>query len=140
MRNGCTLYARFMYNIRVSRLSANFVEDAVKPFLKENDRSLSCLSDVNDTDKNAKSEEDTVIIAVGNQENENQEENRKVLQFFDFKNEKWIPLIHFYGLDCCNILAIENSQSNACLLIKRSALRLYPRIFADKIFWTDKKC
>ena len=99
-----------MGSIRISRFSADFVEDAVIRFLKENDRNLSCLSDLDDTDKNAKSE-DTVIIAVGNPEYENQEEVSKVLQFFDFNNEKWIPLMKIssnYGLDCCNILAIEN--------------------------------
>ena len=53
-----------MGSIRVSRLSSDFLEDTVNPFLKASDRSLSCLSDLDDTDKNPKSE-GTVIIALG---------------------------------------------------------------------------
>ena len=102
-----------MGSIRVSRLSSDFLEDTVNPFLKASDRSLSCLSDLDDTDKNPKSE-GTVIIALGNQwqENENQEYDSNVLlQFFDFKTEKWITLMKFSrkdGLEYCDVIAIEN--------------------------------
>ena len=105
-----------MGSIRVSRLSADFLEDTVKPFLKANNKSLSCLSDL--VDSNAESE-GTVIIALGNQrqENKNQEEEEEeeedskvLLKFFDFKNEKWIHLMKISrnGLNYCDIIAIEN--------------------------------
>ena len=100
-----------MGSIRVSRLSSDFLEDTVKPFLKASDKSLSCLSDLDDIDKNPKLE-GTVIIALGNQwqENENQEYDSNVLlQFFDFKTEKWITLMKFSrkdGLEYCDVIAI----------------------------------
>merc|ERR1712218_488710 len=78
-----------MGNIQVSRLSADFIEDTVKPFLKANDKSLSCLSDPDDSDKDADSD-GTVVIALGYDE---EKEDIQLLQAIDFKNEKWIPLM-----------------------------------------------
>ena len=70
-------------------MPADFIEDTVKPFLKANDKSFSWLSYLDETDKNGESDTDgTVIIALG--------EEKKIgvlLQVFDFKNEKWIPLV-----------------------------------------------
>ena len=78
-----------MGNIQVSRLSADFIEDTVKPFLKANDKSLFCLSDPDDLDKNADSD-GTVVIALGYDE---EKEDIQLLQAIDLKNEKWIPLM-----------------------------------------------
>ena len=70
-------------------LPADFIEDTVKPFLKANDKSFSWLSYLDETDKNGESDTDgTVIIALGEEKNFG-----VLLQVFDFKNEKWIPLM-----------------------------------------------
>ena len=111
-----------MGSIRVSRLSSDFLEDTVKPFLKASDRSLSCLSDLDDTDKNADSD-GTVIIAMGyeSQVNDQEENNNIELRVFDFKNGKWIPLVQNVKIsrrnckvDCCNIVSIENYVALYC--------------------------
>ena len=70
-------------------LSADFIEDTVKPFLKANDKSFSWLNYLDETDKNGESDTDgTVIIALGEEKNFG-----VLLQVFGFKNEKWIPLM-----------------------------------------------
>ena len=111
-------------SIQLSRLSADFIEDTVKPFLKANDKCLPCLKDLENTDENAEAAE-TVIIALGEYcpviEGDVTAYGTRNLELFDFKNEKWISWMNieerFFGLlsfgnfiafyDICNQMPYE---------------------------------
>ena len=87
--------------ICVSRLSADFIEDTVKPFLIANGRYLSCLNNLENTEKNAEPDE-TVLIAVALV--------GRYYQLLISMDERWIPVSKIPDLyfDVFDIFGIEN--------------------------------
>ena len=97
-----------MSNIQVSRLTGDFIEDTVKPFLKANEKNLSCLRDLQNSDKKAES----VIIALVKTYQYQERQCGKYIQLFDFTKEKWIPLMKIpeeYVVVKPDFFAIDNN-------------------------------
>ena len=89
--------------ICVSRLSADFIEDTVKPFLNANGRYLSCLSNLENTEENAESDE-TALIALAL--------DGGYFQLLIFMDEKWITLSEIpeeeFDTSAMNLFSMEN--------------------------------
>jgi len=108
--------------LRISRLTADFIEDTVKPFLGAN-RGLSCLRNHENTAGEDAHSDETVIIALVKYYPENEHENLETyLQFLDFEKKKWISLVKIpqevgalLGIDNYVALYDTNRTSKALL-------------------------